>query len=37
MFGREVETWDENEQERLEHIEEYVFPVVPGFPCGLLG
>jgi len=24
MFGPNVETWDEDEQERLEHIEEYV-------------
>jgi hypothetical protein len=24
MFGPNIETWDEDEQERLEHIEEYV-------------
>lgn len=30
VFGPEMETWDDAEQERLEHIEEYVFP---GFPA----
>lgn len=24
IFGPNVETWDEDEQERLEHLEEYV-------------
>ena len=33
MFGPNVETWDEDEQERLEHIEEYVGALGDFLPC----
>lgn len=36
MFGSEVETWDEDEQERLENIEECVFPAVLDSPAEFL-
>lgn len=35
LFGPDIETWDDDEQDRLEHLEEYV--ETTGFCAGISG